>query len=446
MAFGTAPLPARCETISGALAAAYRGNPDLNQQRAATRASDEGVARAKAGYRPHVQGDASVGYLDQDAQGNRADDPKSGMFHPTDEDLTIRETIFDGNQTTNRVRRSETLVFGSREAVRDTEQTTLQGTATAYMDVLRDTAILGLEANDVALLEYELRGARARAKIGEVTETDVAQAASSLAIVKSQYYAAQGALETSIATYRRFVGAPPRHLEAARPIDELSPKTLIGAVAVALAEHPRIAAALHDVDAAHLLVQDREGALYPTLEVDGRGERVDQKRRSTDHYFQASVSALASVPIYTGGDTYALVRQAKELDTQARLRADLVREEIRALVASTWGRLEAAKSLILSSEAAVKASESALVETREEARLGQRTTYDVLLATQTLLQARVGLVEAQHDRVVLGYVLMAAMGRLSAANLGLLVAPYDPTIHFTQVKDKWSGLRIPDGR
>ncbi len=102
--------------------------------------------------------------------------------------------------------------------------------------------------------------------------------------------------------------------------------------------------------------------------------------------------------------------------------------------------------MIVSDQAAVKAAEIALEGVREEARVGQRTTLDVLNAQQTLLNARVSLVSAQRDRVVASYATLAAVGELSADTLGLDVVRYDPTVHFNQVKDKWIGLRTPDGR
>ena len=83
---------------------------------------------------------------------------------------------------------------------------------------------------------------------------------------------------------------------------------------------------------------------------------------------------------------------------------------------------------------------------REEAKVGQRTTLDVLIAQQTLLQSRVSLGSAQRDRVVATYAGEAAVGRLSATSLNLAVIEYDPTLHLEQVKDKWFGLRTPDGR
>jgi outer membrane protein len=440
-----AGLPARAETISSALARAYMGNPDLNQQRAGTRAADEVVSRANAGYRPKVSGTADFGY--QYTDGIQFNSPIKGNTVPTSAGLTVSENIFNGNRTTNGVKQAESQVFQSREQTRLTEQNTLQNGATAYMNVLRDTAILELNKNNITVLEEQLRQTRDRFNVGEVTRTDVAQAESSLATARSNYFTAQANLQTSIGNYRQIIGVEPHRLEAARPIDVLLPSSLEAAIGIALTEHPQITAAFHAVDAAQLQVQLNEGNLYPTLDIVGSVQQSNQQQGLPDQRsFQGSIVGQLNVPLYSGGDTYASIRQAKELLTQARLQADLARDQIRANLVSTWGQLETSKAVIRSSQAAVKASEIALDGVREEAKVGQRTTLDVLQAQQTLLQSRVSLVSAQRDRVVASYAVMAAIGRLAAANLSLNVIQYDPTVHYQQVKDKWIGLRTPDGR
>jgi outer membrane protein TolC len=77
------------------------------------------------------------------------------------------------------------------------------------------------------------------------------------------------------------------------------------------------------------------------------------------------------------------------------------------------------------------------------ARVGQRTTPDVLNTQQEPVNARVALVTAQHDRVVASYTLLAAVGGLSMQRLGLNVMVYDPQV---QVRDAWICVRTPDGR
>ncbi|HKH81333.1 MAG TPA: TolC family outer membrane protein [Methylovirgula sp.] len=438
--------------MSGALSLAYRANPDLNQQRAGVRAQDENIPRTTAAYRPTVSATGQYGYNYLSEVGPGIAFGVSGTKYSASSDpgalgLTVTETLFNGNRNYNGVRQAESNVFGARETLRNTEQTVLQNGATAYMNVLRDTAILDLRKNNIIVLEEQLRQTRDRFNVGEVTRTDVAQAASSLASARSDYFTAQANLETSIANYHQVIGVDPSHLEPARSIEALLPRTLPEAINVALAEHPTIASALHAVDAAALQVKLVEGELYPTVSVVGAvSQNYNDEGLPGFRLFNGSIMGQVTVPIYTGGEVDARARQAKELLSQAELQADLQRDTVRATVVSDWGLLETAKAVIKSDEAAVKSAEIALEGVREEAKVGQRTTLDILNAQQTLLNARVSLVSAQRDRVVASYATLASIGELSAANISLDVQEYDPTVHFDQVKDKWFGLRTPDGR
>jgi outer membrane protein len=455
--------PGQAETMSSALARAYAGNPDLNQERAGVRATDENLPRATAAWRPTASATGQYGYNYFDlsapvsssgaAVAASAGAPIAGRTRlregtdPGSLGLTVTQNLFNGNRTVNGVRQAESNILGARESLRDTEQNVLLNGATAYMNVLRDTAILDLRKNNIIVLEEQLRQTRDRFIVGEVTRTDVAQAESSLASARSDYFTAQAILQTSIANYRQVIGVEPTRLEPARTIESLLPRSLGSAIELSLAEHPEIQAALHAVDAAALQVKLVEGELYPTVNLVGNVQQnYNLAGVAGERFFNSSIVGQVTVPIYQGGEVYARVRQAKETLGQARLQADLQRDLIRASVVSTWGQLDTARAVIQSSKAAVKSAEIALDGIRQEAEVGQRTTFDILFQQQVLLNARVSLVSAQRDRVVASYAVMAAIGRLAAANLNLRVAQYDPTVHFDQVKDKWIGLRTPDGR
>jgi outer membrane protein len=454
----------QAETMSSALARAYAGNPDLNQQRAGVRATDENLPRASSAWRPTATATGQFGYNYFDlrapaASGSAAVGGTSGaplttggarLREATDPgilSLTVSQNLFNGNRTLNGVRQAESNIFGARESLRDTEQNVLLNGATAYMNVLRDTAILDLRKNNIIVLEEQLRQTRDRFIVGEVTRTDVAQAESSLASARSDYFTAQALLQTSIASYRQIIGVEPTRLEPARTIESLLPHSLGSAIELSNAEHPEIQAALHAVDAAALQVKLVEGELAPTVDLVGNVQQnYNLAGVPGERFLNGSIAAKVTVPIYEGGEVYARVRQAKETLGQSRLQADLERDIVRAEVVSAWGQLDSARAVIQSSKAAVKSAEIALDGIRQEAEVGQRTTFDILFQQQVLLNTRVSLVVAQRDRVVASYAVMAAIGRLAAANLNLNVAQYDPTVHFDQVKDKWIGLRTPDGR
>jgi outer membrane protein len=318
--------------------------------------------------------------------------------------------------------------------------------ATAYMNLLRDQAILDLNRRNVEVLTEQLKQTRDRFNVGEVTRTDVAQAESRLAAGRSALLGAQSNFVTSQANYRRVIGVDPGRLDPGTPVDRLSPAVLSRAIVEGETQSPSVLAAMYGVDIAELTVKVSEGALYPNLGVTASVQQSYDQIPQTLKQTNVSFLGQLTVPIYQGGAEYSAIRQSKETVGQQRLNLDVNRDQARATVVRSWGQLDAAKAQIEATTAQVNAAEIALNGVREEARVGQRTTLDVLNAQQELVNARVALVTAQHDRVVASYTLLAAVGGLSMQHLGLNVMIYDPQVHYQQVRDAWIGVRTPDGR
>lgn len=432
------------ETLESALVRAYRGNPTLNSGRATVRYTDEFVAIAQSGYRPQVNLSADIG--SQYTNGRIGGATFNQTTTPGGAGLIVSQTLFNGFQTDNNVRRYESTVYSQRETLRFTELSVLYAAVQAYMNVLSNTATLELNRNNVEVLEEQLRQTRDRFNVGEVTRTDVAQAEARLAGARSQVSAAESTLRTSIGIYRQNIGVEPRSLAPGRPLDRYVPGSLDAAVTIGLQEHPQIYSAIHALDAAESQVKVLEGQLYPQVTVQGSVQQRYDSTFPNDNSVAASLIGRVTIPIYEGGQVYAQVRQQKELVGQLRIDVDRIRDQVRAQIVDFWGRLEAAKAQVIAAQAQVQANEVALNGVREEARVGQRTTLDVLNAQQELLNSRVNLIVAQRDRVIFSYGVVQAMGQLTARFTALPVEAYSAKIHFDQVKDLWFGLRTPDGR
>ena len=449
-----ATVSARVDTLLGALAQAYQNNPQLNAQRALVRATDENVPIALGGYRPRVTATASlteqyIDVLSKTTSGSTTVySRQSGNVLAQTYGATITQTLLNGFQTANRTRQAESQVNAARETLRVTEQTVLLQAATAYMNLLRDVAILDLQRRNVEVLQEQLRQTRDRFNVGEVTRTDVAQSESRLAAGRSSMLAAESNVTTSRAVYRQVIGVEPGRLAPGMPVDRFSPRSLPQAIALGRGQHPSVTSAMHTVDVALQAVKVAEGALYPTLNLVGQAQQAFGSSTSLNvlESFSASIGGQLSVPIYQGGGEYAGIRQAKETLTQRRIELDTNRDTVQQSVVQSWGQLEAAKAQIQATESQVAAAEIALNGVREEARVGQRTTLDVLNAQQELVNARVALVTAQRDRVVASYTLLSSVGRLSPQVLGLPTPVYDPMVHYQQVRDSWAGVRTPDGK
>ncbi len=447
---------ATADTLEWALVQAYQNNPALNAQRAALRATDENVPQALSGYRPKLSVTSTDGFAYSSTLSSTINQqvfPNTVSYSNVGKDMgqrgvgaTATETLFNGFQTANKTRQAESQVMGSRETLRVTEQQVLLDAATAYMNLLRDQAILDLNRRNVEVLTEQLKQTRDRFNVGEVTRTDVAQAESRLAAGRSALLGAQSNYVTSQANYRRVIGVDPGRLDPGTPVDRLSPPTLPGAVTEGENQSPSVLASMYGVDIAELAVKISEGALYPNLSLTASASKNYSPVYNVIKQTQAAVLGTLTIPIYQGGAEYSAIRQSKETVGQQRLNLDVTRDQARATVVQSWGELDAAKAQIEATTAQVNAAEIALNGVREEARVGQRTTLDVLNAQQELVNARVALVTAQHDRVVASYTLLAAVGGLSMQHLGLNVLIYDPQVHYQQVRDAWIGVRTPDGR
>jgi outer membrane protein len=454
-----AALMPRCafsETMEAALARAYENNPQLNAQRAIVRQSDEGVSQALSGYRPTISANASIGREYTDTKQsipptppiipNGATFAAKGLSTPRSVGVTGTQTLFNGEQTANKVRESESQVSRARETLRVMEQSVLLAAATIYMDVSRDAANLGVQQSNFRVLQHTLQDTNQRFSAGQITATDVAQSEAQLAAGEATLHAAEATLMTTRANYRRIIGNDPENLAPASPVERLAPATLPAAITMSTAQNPAVTAAMYGVDVAQLQVKIAEGALYPTLTFQASAQRQFESTLLTPHLFTDEASLNLSVPLYQGGAEYSAIRLNKEVVGQQRLNVDQVRDQARADVVQAWGQLQASKAQVAAAERQGEASERALTGVRNEALAGQRTTLDVLNAQQALVNARVSLITAQHDRVVASYSLLSAVGRLSAQALALPVSIYDPSVHYHQVRDSWFGLRTPDGQ
>jgi outer membrane protein len=441
-----AASPVSAESISDAIASAYKYNPKLDAARATLRATDETVAQQNAGYRPTLNGSADVGLS------NVATDPAStstnGETHPRGYSVTASQPLFKGFRVQNGVREAEANVRAGRETLRNVEQTVILEAATAYMDVVRDQAIVKLRENNVDVLSRELKAVRDRFSVGEVTRTDVAQAEASRAAAVSALDLAKSNLQTSRGNYERTVGRAPARLNDPRPIDKRLPRSLDEAVNTSSKENPLVIAALYREQAARSTVDKTWGELLPSAQLDATYSKRLDPSPTTNSSDTTTVVGRLTVPIYSGGEIQARVRGAKHTHVSRIQEIEQNRTEVKALVVQAWSQLIAARAQLKSDEAQVASNRTALTGVREEEKVGQRTLLDVLNAEQTLLNAQVGLVTTKRNLVVFGYTVLQTIGRLNVQELGTNNDVYDSEVHYGEVRRKWWGIDITrnDGR
>jgi outer membrane protein len=422
-------------TLQEALVKAYRSNPTLTATRAGQRATDENVPIQKAAGRPSVNAQAQFQELLVRPAGslNFANQPDRSLSGTG----SINVPIYQGGAVRNGVKAAEIRVEAGQANLRGTEASIFSQVVAAYMDVIRDGAIVALNRANVNVLVVNLQATNDRFEVGDLTRTDVAQSESRLALARSDLQTAEANLITSRENYIALVGEAPDDLEPPPPLPGL-PATPELAVQVALADNPDILAAKKAHDAARYDVKVAKAGVQPTLSGFVQGSYTTYLDTDFDNNKNAAAGATLTIPIYQGGRPAAQVRQSQAFESQAIEQEIGAERSVIAQTRASYASWQASLRTIQSSQKAVDASALSLEGVRAENSVGSRTILDILNAEQEALSSRVELVSARRNAYVAGFSLLAAMGHAEAKDLGLEGgALYDPMVNYDRVEGKW---------
>ena len=427
-------IPASAGMLREALQKAYATNPTLTGARAQQRANDENAPINRSRGLPAL--DATGSYTENI---QRSSSSFTSPERQATAGLSLSVPIYQGGAIKNAIRGADARIEAGRAELRDTEASLFSQVVGAYMDVIRDQAIVGLQRANLGVLTVNLEATRDRFQVGDLTRTDVAQSEARLALAKSQYETAQSNLINSREQYIRLVGEPADNLEPPPPLPNLpsSPQT---AVTTALDNNPGLIAAKRQSDAAKFDTNVSRAARLPKVSAIGNANYVDYLGSIGGGFPQTSKTSgaglQATIPLFQGGGPSAQVRQSQARESQA-LEAIIASE--RNVVAQTraaYASYQASNEVIVSSQSAVDANTLSLEGVRAENSVGNRTILDILNAEQELLNAQVQLVSARRNSYVSGFSLLAAMGQAEARDLGLDGgALYDPVVNYNRVKN-----------
>ncbi len=441
--------PVLADTLREALTLTYENNPNIAAARAQLRASDEGVVLASAPGRPSASGTAT--YTEFVIQSGQGDVPGSvpstnGPNRSVGANVTLSVPLYQGGLVQNNIGAANSNIAAGRAQLRATESAVFSQVVAAYMDVIRDQAIVELNMSNVQALTINLEAARDRFEIGDLTRTDVAQSEARLSLGQSNLESARANLIRSRENYIALVGKAPVNLQPPPPLPNL-PSSPEEAVAIALENNPDLLAAQSEIDAARYSRRAANAGRLPTVAAfvrPGYSNFLGSFESSVANVqfqqggFDTTFGVQANIPIYQGGAASARIRQAQALLGAAQEREIAVERGIIAQTRSAYSSWQASLAVIRSSERQVAASELSLEGVRAENSVGTRTILDILNAEQELLNAQVQLVTARRNAYVAGFTLLAAMGRAEARDLGLDGgALYDPLVNYERASRTW---------
>jgi outer membrane protein len=427
---------AHAQSITEALATAYDHAPDLQSALLSAKSAAEGVALAQSGQRPTIGASLS---------GNRSYSLSNGNWSTgtnLSAGLSYNQTVFDNFRSDAQIEQARAAAEVAEYQIRNTEQNVLLAVVQAYMDVLTNSQLLALRQENTSFFQAQLQSARDRLEVGEGTRIDVAQAEARLAQGDATYRASQASLEISRATFQRFVGIQPGSLSPSHNFARLVPGSIAAAIGEAEAGHPAILLAKAAIRAAQAGVDGAQAAFGPTATVNGNvGASAQDQNGNGNAGLSASIGFQITVPLYAGGALGAGVRRANIEQIRTEVDAMSAYDQIREAVISAWAGIQSADAQITAANAAVTAGREVLDGVIQERDLGTSTTLDVLNAQAELTTAREGLINASANKVIATFSLLAAMGKLTAADLSLPVeiktaVPYQQT-----VEDVWQELR-----
>jgi len=425
------PVLAKAETLADTLADAYNNSGLIDQNRALLRAADEDAAAIVSELRPIINWTA-------DATRNFGENRTNGISTPVSSTslnlgVSLDLLLYDFGRTPLRIEAAKETVLATREGLRSVEQQVLFRAVQAYMNLRRNSQIVSLRENNLRLLRQELRAARDRFEVGEVTRTDVAQAEAALALARSGLASARGNFAKSVEEFSAAVGPAPGQLRAPQRLPALQ-GSVESAKDMTLRNHPDALKARHEVSSAELTVKAAEAAMKPTIGLTA-GLRAGESLKNGDNSRSGSFGVQMRGPIYQGGRLSSAKRRAMAVRDQVRARLLTTNLQLALDVGNAYATLEAARASQAANEEAVRAARVAFRGVREEAKLGARTTLDVLDAEQSLLDARTNLISAEVDVYIAAYAVLAAIGQLTAKDLKLDVRTYDPAAYYNMVKD-----------
>lgn len=415
------------ETLEEALAYTYVANPQVLAQRAYLRSVYEKIIQSQSGYKPTIAGEASYGY---NYNRNRI---RPNFFETEDDPYNLGvsavQPLFSGFETVASVKAAKSQFEAERANLKAVEQNVLMSAATAYMNVIRDMAILKLNQNNEAVLRRQLDYTKDRFRVGELTKTDVAQSEARLAGAVASRIDAEGALKISYATYRQVIGKMPDKIYEPTVPESKLPQTLAEALEISEKRNPQLMAAQQVAKSALSSIDVAKSGHYPTLDLQGSFLHGKTKTNLNGGIFKgqsdtSDVQLVMNIPLYTAGSVASRVRESKHLAGQARINVDTTRREIAQATTQSWEDYQSSVASLKSLEEQVRASELALDGVKREEQAGTRTVLDVLNAEQELLDARVSVVTAKRDQVVAAYQLLASMGMMSPSGLGLDLSRY----------------------
>ncbi|HGH8117456.1 TPA: outer membrane channel protein TolC [Vibrio cholerae] len=314
-----------------------------------------------------------------------------------------------------------------------TQQGLILRVAKAYFEVLRAQDNLEFVRAEKAAVGRQLEQTKQRFEVGLSAITDVHDAQAQFDGVLADEVLAENSLTNSYEALREITGQEYSKLSVLDTKRFAASRTTESSEALiekAQQQNLSLLAARISQDVARDNISLASSGHRPSLTLDGDYNYADNRNSnasSPSDYNDFKIGVNLKVPLYTGGKTTSLTKQAEfayvaaSQDLEAAYRS--VVKDVRAYnnnINASIGALRAYEQAVISAKSALEATEAGF-------DVGTRTIVDVLDATRRLYDANKNLSNARYDYILSVLQLRQAIGTLSEqdvmdVNAGLKVA------------------------
>ncbi|HSI38815.1 MAG TPA: TolC family outer membrane protein [Methylotenera sp.] len=331
-------------------------------------------------------------------QENRVDLGDGTAIPRMNNELVLRQMIFDGFATSNEVKR-----LGHANRVRYYElQAAMQDTTLEFMRAYIDTARfrkLAEFAKENYIAHRQLFDRiQERVNAGVARKVDLEQANGRLALAEANLLTETTNLHDVTARMQRLYGElPPQTLEAPTFFNAGVEPTSAEALKVAYNQNPNLLSTIEDIQASNNEIKAREGRYLPRLDLQARknlGTSSDG-RNSTN---AADVLELTmNFNLFNGFTDQNLVKQTAQKLNGAHDARDKACVDTRQLVVIAYNDIQQLKEQLTYRTRHKNSIENAREAYRKQFDIGQRTLLDLLDTENEYFQAKRSLANAEYD-------------------------------------------------
>ncbi len=372
------------------------------------KAAIEALPLARSALRPNVA-------LIADTALNETNNDGTGNFNSNSYGASVTQNLYN-SAAWQSAKKAELNVVQAEATLLEARQNLIFRTAQAYFNILTAEEVFRAESSSREAISRQTEQAERRFEVGLTAVTDVKEAQAQLDLAVAREVVAENQLALAKEALRVIIGG---EVPALSPLKEDAALTLPNPASiqewVGLAEQnsPRLRIADLDEALAKKDIAIEGAGRKPILALNGAYTNSSTGSTTGRDVESGQLRLQLNVPLYTGGRTSALIRQARARAVQAGFNRETVRRAVEQETRDAYLSVIADVSQANALNQALSSTEVAREATQAGFDAGTRTAVEVLVSLRDTFSARADYASARHQYVVRSLQLRLAAGILA---------------------------------